>query len=75
MKYLYDFGYFWYDFIVGDAWEVAVGVVITMGAMGFLLSRVQQEDPLRETLGPVLAVALILITASSLWYERRGRRF
>jgi hypothetical protein len=26
MRYLKGFFAFWYDFIVGDAWEVAVGV-------------------------------------------------
>ena len=29
MKWLLQFGRFWYDFIVGDDWRIAVGVVIT----------------------------------------------
>jgi hypothetical protein len=27
MKYLRQFGRFWYDFVVGDDWRLAVGVV------------------------------------------------
>ena len=30
MKYVTGFLYFWYDFLVGDAWEVAAGVVIAL---------------------------------------------
>jgi hypothetical protein len=30
MKWLVQFGEFWYDFIVGDDWRIAVGVVITV---------------------------------------------
>ena len=29
MKWLKQFGTFWYDFIVGDDWRIAVGVVVT----------------------------------------------
>ena len=30
MKSLKQFGKFWYDFIVGDDWRIAVGVVVTI---------------------------------------------
>ena len=30
MKGLIKFGKFWYDFIIGDDWRIAVGVVITI---------------------------------------------
>ena len=30
MKYITGFFAFWYDFIVGDAWEVAAGVVLSL---------------------------------------------
>jgi hypothetical protein len=30
MRYLRTFGLFWYDFVVGDDWRVAVGVVATI---------------------------------------------
>jgi hypothetical protein len=33
MKYLKAFGQFWYDFIVGDDWKIAVGVVLALGVL------------------------------------------
>ena len=33
MKWLKQFGKFWYDFIVGDDWRIAVGVVVTTSAV------------------------------------------
>ena len=33
MTFLRNFGRFWYDFIVGDDWRVAVGVVLVVGAV------------------------------------------
>lgn len=30
MKYLIGFAHFWYDFIVGDDWTIAVAVVIAL---------------------------------------------
>ncbi len=30
MKWLRSFGHFWYDFIVGDDWRIALGVVIVL---------------------------------------------
>ena len=33
MKWLKQFGAFWYDFIIGDDWRIAVGVVVTVAAM------------------------------------------
>jgi hypothetical protein len=33
MKWLVQFGKFWYDFLIGDDWRLAVGVVITVSAV------------------------------------------
>jgi hypothetical protein len=30
MKFLKSFGEFWYDFIIGDDWKIAVAVVISL---------------------------------------------
>lgn len=35
MKHLATFGRFWYDFIIGDDWRIAVGVVATVAATFF----------------------------------------
>lgn len=34
MKYISGFFAFWYDFLIGDAWEVAAGVVICLLVLG-----------------------------------------
>ena len=36
MSYIANFFRFWYDFIVGDDWSVAVGVVIALVITAFL---------------------------------------
>lgn len=36
MRYLVAFGRFWYAFIVGDDWLVAVGVVVALGVTALL---------------------------------------
>lgn len=30
MKFLKSFGQFWYDFIIGDDWKIAVAVVVSL---------------------------------------------
>ena len=36
MKYLVAFARFWYDFIVGDDWRVAVGIAAALGVTALL---------------------------------------
>ncbi len=60
------FGAFWYDFIVGDDWVVAVGVVIGL-ALTYGLSRT--AVPAWWLLPLVLALLLPL----SLWRAARKR--
>jgi uncharacterized membrane protein YfcA len=31
MRWVKQFGHFWYDFIVGDDWRIAIGVVVALG--------------------------------------------
>jgi len=38
MKQLKAFGAFWYDFVIGDDWRVAAGVVIALAAT-YLVAR------------------------------------
>jgi hypothetical protein len=55
MKWLTQFGKFWYDFIIGDDWKIAVSVLIPLvvGA-GFVLNGFEES----LLLPPILAVAL-----------------
>ena len=69
MKYITGFFAFWYDFIVGDAWEVAAGVVLTLAAMYVLVHYV---NPAAATLGAVLLpVIIVALLVFSLWRVRR----
>jgi hypothetical protein len=36
VKYVVAFGRFWWDFIVGDDWIIAVGVLVAVGATAAL---------------------------------------
>ena len=36
MKYAVGFARFWYDFVIGDDWQIAVCVVVAMGAVSVL---------------------------------------
>jgi hypothetical protein len=36
LKYLRSFGRFWWDFVVGDDWVLAAGVVAGLGATALL---------------------------------------
>jgi hypothetical protein len=36
VRYLKNFGRFWYDFIVGDDWTVAAGVIVALAVTALL---------------------------------------
>ena len=37
MKWLKSFGAFWYDFVIGDDWQVAAIVVVALSATALLV--------------------------------------
>ncbi|SEL38738.1 hypothetical protein [Streptacidiphilus jiangxiensis] len=37
MRTLRAFGRFWYDFVIGDDWRVAVGVAVALGCTAALV--------------------------------------
>ena len=60
MKYIKGFFAFWYDFIVGDAWEVAVGVVVALIVLYVLLhASVAGASVYAAVLFPVAIIALL----------------
>ena len=36
MRYVVAFGRFWYEFVVGDDWLVAAGVIVALGVTALL---------------------------------------
>ena len=69
MKYVTGFLFFWYDFLVGDAWEVALGAVLALAATALLVAA---QPALAGILGPILAIVVMVLLVGSLWSE--GRR-
>jgi hypothetical protein len=55
VKYLVAFGRFWYDFVVGDDWRIAVGVIVAL-ALTFWLAHAGLNA---WWLLPVAAIALL----------------
>jgi hypothetical protein len=37
MKYIVGFGQFWYDFVVGDDWTVAAGVIAALAVTALIV--------------------------------------
>ena len=68
MKQLKAFGAFWYDFVIGDDWRIALGVALALAAT-FFLARASTV-PLWWLLPAVVVVALPL----SLWRATRPTR-
>jgi predicted anti-sigma-YlaC factor YlaD len=68
MKYIRGFFAFWYDFIVGDAGEVAVGVLLSLLAVYVLVHVVGSGA---STYGVILLpLVIVALLAFSLWRVR-----
>jgi hypothetical protein len=66
MRRLRAFAAFWYDFVVGDDWLIAVGVVIGL-ALTYALSRTGVPA------WWLLPLSLVLLLPLSLWRAARHR--
>lgn len=62
MKFLKSFGEFWYDFIIGDDWKIAVGVLVALALMVAALKAKLFGDTGLTLLGGVLVVVAFAIT-------------
>ena len=64
---------FWYDFIVGDAWEIAAGILVVF-AVCAVLAATNALGGGSEYGVPLLAGAgVVLVVAGSIWAEARRR--
>ena len=68
MKYVINFILFWYDFIVGDDWTIAAGVVVAL-----VLTAVLVQTNVVAWLWLPLAVA-VLLGASVMRLARASQR-
>lgn len=64
MRYLTGFAAFWYDFIVGDDWRVAAGVIVGLAVTALLVR-------LAIPAWWLMPLAVVLLLASSLWRVAR----
>jgi hypothetical protein len=71
VKAIKAFGQFWYDFIIGDDWKIAVAVSSALAVLAVLLVETSIGDHLLAVLGGVLIVTAFAI---SLAVDTRPRR-
>jgi hypothetical protein len=67
MRFVSGFARFWWDFIVGDDWRIAVGVGLVLACGALLVSGTGVSDALVATLAAagLVAVAITSIVASA----------
>jgi hypothetical protein len=62
MKFLKDFGFFWYEFIIGDDWKIAVAVVVAVALTVLLLTQKVFSDHVLAIVGSLLVVICFSIS-------------
>jgi hypothetical protein len=71
VKIVKGFFQFWYDFIIGDDWKIAVAVVLALGlAVGLLKADLLGDNGLAIVGG----VAVVLFFAASLAIDVRPKK-
>ncbi len=71
MKFLKAFGQFWYDFIIGDDWKIAVAVVLALGVTLVVIATGALSDTALTLFG---GVAIIVAFSISLAIDVRPKR-
>ncbi|HVC33971.1 MAG TPA: hypothetical protein VNL16_10720 [Chloroflexota bacterium] len=67
MSYVTRFVYFWYDFVVGDDWTVAAGVIVAL-----VIAAVLARSPV-----PIwwwMPLAVVLLLSASIWRVARASK-
>jgi hypothetical protein len=70
MRHVAAFGRFWWDFVVGDDWRVAAGVVAALGVGALLTATRTASD---AAIGVVVTVGIVGAVAVTL-FARGDRR-
>jgi hypothetical protein len=70
MKFIRQFVQFWIDFIIGDAWEVAVGIAVTLAAIALIADQWGG----RQALSFALVAAILGVTWLALLRVTAGAR-
>jgi hypothetical protein len=67
MKHLAAFGRFWWDFIIGDDWRIAAGLVVAFGLCALLVNQ-------SIAAWWLLPVAVVAMLAGSVLRDASARR-
>ena len=62
MGFLRSFGRFWYDFVIGDDWKIAAGVVLAIVVLCALILATSLGDAVLAAIGGVLVVGAFAIS-------------
>ncbi|WP_329003046.1 hypothetical protein OHA18_07445 [Kribbella sp. NBC_00709] len=62
MKFLKSFGAFWYDFIIGDDWKIAVAVVLSLAILLAAMLSGAFSDTVLTVFGGVLIIVAFSIS-------------
>jgi hypothetical protein len=63
MRFIRAFGRFWYDFIVGDDWRIAAGVVLVLAAGAALVGTGAVSD---DVLVPLVGAGIVGVASLSI---------
>jgi hypothetical protein len=63
MRFLRAFGRFWYDFVVGDDWRIAAGVVLVLAAGAVLVASGSVSD---DVLAPLVGAGIVGVVSASI---------
>ncbi len=63
MRFLSAFARFWWDFVVGDDWRIAAGVVVVLAAGALLVAATEAPDGLVAVL---TALGILLVAIASI---------
>ena len=73
MRTIKGFGRFWFDFIVGDDWRIAAGVVVVLGLGAVALRADVLSDSLLAVLIAAAIVAVVLVSVVGAGYGVANR--
>jgi hypothetical protein len=71
MRFLKSFAQFWYDFLIGDDWKIAAGVILALAVVTGALRLTSLGDVALTLLG---GVALLVAFSVSLMIDVRDKK-
>jgi hypothetical protein len=73
-KIIIGFLRFWYDFIIGDCWQLALGVGVVLAAAVALVRSAALGPGVVAVLVAAALMALVVLTAAFEWWRKSARQ-